>query len=172
VDYDQLYNYPASTLTVQNWLAAGLPALLKMRWDALLENLKTLLAVQGGVFLLPLILVGIWRLRQTLLIKAGCIAWLVTFLVMTFIFPLAGSRGGFLHSGAAFQPLFWATGAEGLAGFVDFGVRWRNWKFQRAIVGFGLLGVLVAGILTIGLTVSRITRDRGAVAGLRGMTLI
>ncbi len=165
VNYDQLYNFPASTLSFQNWLAAGLPALLKMRWDALLENLQTLLAVQGGVFLLPLILAGIWRLRQNTLMKVGILAWLGTFLVMTIVFPLAGSRGGFLHSGAAFQPLFWAAGAEGVAGFVELGVRWRNWKFQRATIGFGILGVLVASLLTMGLTYSRIAPNDEAGSG-------
>lgn len=165
VNYDQLYNFPASTLSFQNWLAAGFPALLKMRWEALLENLQTLLAVQGGVFLLPLILVGIWRLRQNPLMKVGILAWLGTFLVMTFVFPLAGSRGGFLHSGAAFQPLFWSAGAEGVAGFAELGVRWRNWKFQRATVGFGILCVLVASLLTMGLTFTRIAPNDEAGSG-------
>ena len=157
VDYDQLYNFPASTLTFQNWVAAGLPALLKVRWDALLANLQTLLAVQGGIYLLPLILVGGWRLRQAPVIWAGLAAWMITFLAMTVIFPLAGERGGFLHSGAAFQPLFWTLGAEGLAGFVELGMKWRrNWKFQQATIGFGILCVLTAGLVTVGLTVTRI----------------
>ncbi len=156
VNYDQLYNFPASTLTFQNWLAAGIPTLLKIRWDALLENLQTLLAVQGSVFLLPLILVGGWRLKHNPLIRVGLFAWIITFLAMTLIFPLAGSRGGFLHSGAAFQPLFWTTAAEGLAGFVSLGVKWRHWKFRRALIGFGILCVFAAGIVTMGLTVVRI----------------
>ena len=142
-------------------MAVGLPTLVKIRWDALLENLQTLLAVQGGIFLLPLILVGGWRLKRNPLIWAGLIAWVLTFLAMTFIFPLAGSRGGFLHSGAAFQPLFWTAAAEGLAGFVMFGVKWRHWKFQRALIGFGILCVFVAGIVTFGLTVARIAPGNG-----------
>ena len=159
VNYDQLYNFPASTLTFQNWLAAGIPTLFTLRWDALLENLQTLLAVQGGVFLLPLILVGGWRLRHQPIAWLGSAAWLITFLTMTVIFPLAGSRGGFLHSGASFQPLFWVLAAEGLAGFVDLGVKWRNWKFQRAMIGFGIICVTMAGFLTLGLTVARIAPD-------------
>lgn len=158
VDYDQLYNFPASTLTLQNWLGAGFPRLLLMRWNALLENMQTLLAVQGGIFLLPLILVGGWRLKQYPLIWVGSFAWIITFLVMTFIFPLAGSRGGFLHSGAAFQPLFWTAAAEGLAGFVNLGVKLRNWKFERAMIGFGILIVSVAGVVTLGLSATRIAQ--------------
>ncbi len=88
---------------------------------------------------------------------------------MTVIFPLAGARGGFLHSGAAFQPLFWTAGAEGLAGFVELGVKWRrNWKFQRAMIGFGILCVFVASLVTLGLTVTRIAPGDGTGSGWSG----
>jgi len=91
---------------------------------------------------------------------------MITFLAMTVIFPLAGERGGFLHSGAAFQPLFWTLGAEGLAGFVELGMKWRrNWKFQQATIGFGILCVLTAGLVTLGLTVTRILPSDEAGSG-------
>jgi hypothetical protein len=154
--YDQLFTFPADTLTFHNWIAAGIPALLAQRWDALVANLQTSLAVQGEVFLTPLILVGLWRLRRCRVVQLGAGAWLVTFLVMTLAFPLAGSRGGLLHSGAAFQVLFWAAAAEGLVGFIQLGVRWRNWKMERGLPGFAVLAVLIAGLLTAGVTASRL----------------
>ncbi len=156
VDYDQLYNYPASSLNFQTWLTTGWPALFQLRWDAFLVNLQTALAVQGEVFLTPLILAGMWRLRKDRIVQAGAWVWLLTLTVMTLGFPLAGSRGGFLHSGAAFQPLFWAAAAEGLAGFIALGVRLRNWKMDRATVGFGILAVMIAGLLTVAVVATRI----------------
>ena len=163
--YDQLYAFPASALNLQNWLAAGLPALVAQRWDALVANLQTALAVQGAVFLTPLILIGLWRLRKSAVVQIGVAVWLVTFLIMTLVFPLAGARGGFLHSGAAFQPLLWAAAAEGLLAFIDLGVRWRNWKVERALPGFGIIAVLIAALLTLGVTASRVIASDGPQSG-------
>jgi hypothetical protein len=154
--YDQLFAFPASTLSPQNWLSVGLLPLLLQRWDALLANLQTALAVQGAVFLTPLILIGLWRLRKAAILQIGMPVWLLTFLIMTLVFPLAGARGGFLHSGAAFQPLLWAAAAEGLLAFIEWGVRWRNWKVARALPGFGIIAVLIAALLTAGVTAPRV----------------
>lgn len=161
VDYDQLYAFPAGSLNFQNWWASGIVELLKVRWDALVANLQTALAVQGAVYLSPLIVVGFWRLRRHPMVQVGGVFWLVTLAVMTLVFPLAGSRGGFLHSGAAFQPLFWAAAAEGLMGFIDLGVRWRNWKPARAAAGFGLMAVIVASLVTLGVAGARLIGEGG-----------
>ena len=160
-EYDQLYTYPAANLSFEGMLSAGLGVLMQIRWNALLANLETAAAVQGSVFLLPLALTGAWRLRSAWLVRLGSSMWLVTLLVMTLIFPLAGSRGGFLHSGAALQPLIWALSAEGLAGFVEIGVRWRNWKTPRALAGFGLIAVLIASVMTLGIAASRLIGEGG-----------
>jgi hypothetical protein len=164
-NYDQLFAFPASALSPQNWLAAGLLPLLQQRWDALLANLQTALAVQGAVFLTPLILIGLWRLRKAAILQIGMPIWLLTFLIMTLVFPLAGSRGGFLHSGAAFQPLLWAAAAEGLLAFIELGVRWRNWKVARALPGFGIIAVLIAALLTAGVTATRVLASDGSQSG-------
>ena len=165
VNYDQLYAYPANSLTFQNWMGSGIGELVQVRWDALISNLQTVLAVQGAVFLSPLILVGFWRLRHQTLVKVGAVFWLATLGVMTLIFPLAGSRGGFLHSGAAFQPLFWAASSEGLMGFVSLGVRWRSWKPTRAVAGFGLIAVVVAAFSTAGVAGARLASGDPQLSG-------
>jgi hypothetical protein len=165
VDYDQLYAYPADSLNVQNWLASGWGNLLMVRWDALLANLQTAVAVQGSVFLSPLILLGFWRLRRHAMVSLGSIVWLLTLLVMTAVFPLAGSRGGFLHSGAAFQPLFWAAASEGLLSFIDLGIRWRHWKLERAAAGFGWIAIVIAGLMTAGVVGSRLIGGEGLSGG-------
>jgi hypothetical protein len=156
-DYNQMFDYPASQITLQNWLSAGLPAALNDRLSALGLNLQTALAVQSDIFLLPLVLIGLWRLRKVKLVQGGLAMWGLTFLVMTVIFPLAGGRGGFFHSGAAVQPLLWAISIEGFMGLIAVGVKKRNWKFERAERGFGLILIFLCLMLTFALFLPQIT---------------
>lgn len=150
VDYDQTYTFQASSLTFQNWLSAGLGAVLKARWDALVLNLKNMLAVQGSVFLLPFILIGVWKNRKNRIVRWGILGWLLTLFVMTVIFPFSGSRGGFLHSGAAFQPLWWANAAMGLETAIDAGASRRGWRRKTAWRVFCGGTVALAAALTLG----------------------
>ncbi len=159
LEYDQLFSFPAGSLTFSNWWSAGVGYLTQQRWEALVSNAQNVLAVQGNIFLLPLILAGLVRLRRDVTIQLAGAMWLVTLGVMTLVFPLAGARGGFLHSEAAFQPLLWGVAAEGLIGFIGLGVRFRNWKLERAAVGFGILAVLIAAVVTLGLTMVRLLGD-------------
>ncbi len=131
-DYDELYIFPAGQLTMSRWWQAGLGSILQARGWAAGLNLQTALAVQGEIFLAPLILAGMWRLRHHIQLRTGVLAWLVTFLVMTVIFPLQGARGGFFHSGAALQPLFWAAVPFGLDAFIGLGNRLRGWNLRQA----------------------------------------
>jgi len=125
--YDQLYAYPSTQVTAQAWLASGLGAILKVRWDALLANLKTFLGVQAEIFLLPLLIFGLLRYRSDFRVRVGALAWFLVLAVMTLVFPFAGARGGFFHSGAALQPLIWALSAAGIEPFIQWGVRKRRW---------------------------------------------
>jgi hypothetical protein len=156
-NYDQMFAYPASSLNFNTWLANGLGPAVSVRWAALVENLQTVLAVQAEIFLFPFILVGLWRLRKEMMVRLGSLIYAGTFLVMTFVFPLAGGRGGFFHSGAAIQPLLWAAAAEGLIGLVEWSVRLRKtWKFERASRGFGFLMLLISGVMTLALFVPQV----------------
>jgi hypothetical protein len=158
-DYNQMFDFPASQISLQSWLNTGLPAALNERISALWLNLQTTLAVQADIFLLPLTLVGIWRLRKEKLVQFGMAMWVLTFVVMTVVFPLAGGRGGFFHSGAAIQPLLWAVAIEGFIGLIEIGVKKRNWKFERASRGFGLILIFLSLLLTSALFIPQITRD-------------
>ncbi len=144
--YDELYIYPASRLTPAHLLAAGWESILRARLWALGQNLQTALAVQGEIFLFPLIMAGAWRLRRSLTVQTGALAWGLLFLAMTFPFPFAGARGGFFHAGAALQPLWWALAPEGLRAFTDWGARRRGWQPVRAYRVFagGLAGLAFA----------------------------
>ncbi len=158
-NYDQMFAFPASQLNLQSWLASGLGNIIQVRFDALALNLENLLAVQAEIFLLPLIILGAWRLRKERMVRLALSMWLVTFFLMSLVFPLAGSRGGFFHSGAAFQPVFWALAGEGFAGLIALGVRKRSWKFERATKGFGILTILVSTILTLAIFLPQVIPD-------------
>lgn len=147
-DYDELFSYPASLLTPGRWWGSGLPAILSARGWALGINLQTALAVQGMIFLTPLIVWGAWRLRRDFRLRLGTLAWLLTLGVMTLPFPFSGARGGFFHSGAALQPLFLVLAPLGLDQFIDWGARRRGWRPQQArpVFAAGLL------LLALGLT--------------------
>lgn len=147
-DYDQTFLYPVDSLTMTNWLAAGWAAHLQARWTALGMNLKNLLAVQGMVFLLPFMAVGMWRARRSKIIRFGALGWLLTFLLMTVVFPFSGSRGGYLHSGAAFQPLLWACGAYGLEIAIDAGARMRGWSRKTAWRVFSTGTIVLVAVIT------------------------
>jgi hypothetical protein len=135
-EYNQLYAYPASILTFDRWLESGFNAIAQARLVALWQNLQTAVVVQGEIFLTPLVLMGLWHYRRDLRVQMGGLGWLITFLVMTLVFPFVGWRGGFFHSGAAFQPLFWSVVPAGLEIFIGWGVRKRGWVQKQATVVF------------------------------------
>ena len=149
--YNELYIYPASTLTVSRWLQQSLGAILQGRLSAFGQNLTTLFAVQGEIFLAPLILVGVWRTRRQAVVQLGLLAYVLIFTLMTLVFPYAGARGGLLHSGAALQPLFWALAAVGLEAFLSWGVSHRKWVPQQAEIVFAtglvMLALLVSALV-------------------------
>lgn len=152
-DYNQTFLYPAETLTAERWWASGLGAILTARRDALLLNLKTLAGIQGGVALLPFILLAGWRLRRNLLVQTGVVMWLGVLFLMTVVFPFAGSRGGFFHSGAPLQPFLWALAGIGLGQAIEWGSKVRGWQpktawkfFSRGLIGLmALVTLVVAG---------------------------
>jgi hypothetical protein len=154
--YDQLFTYPANRLDIYHWWASGLGEILRVRLWALGQNLQTVMAVQGMIFLLPLIVVGLWHLRDHIVVRSGLLAWLVVFSTMTIIFPFTGVRGGLLHSGAALQPLFFAVVPEGLDVFLDWGVRQRGWTANHASKFFSASLVLLAIFFTVVVTKAKV----------------
>lgn len=146
--YEEMFLYPASLLTAERWWQAGLERLLQARSWALGWNLQTALAVQGEIFLAPLIVFGAWRLRGDRRVQVGFLAWSLLLLSMTLVVPYQGARGGFFHAGAAVQPLFWALAPMGLQVFVEWGQRKRGWNPQEARRVFAPALVVFAMALT------------------------
>jgi hypothetical protein len=158
--YDETFIYPASQLTVQSWLSQGLSNIILARLIALRWNLLNAFAAQGGIFLFPFILIGIWKYRNDERIRLGILAWLTLLFVMTLIFPYAGARGGFFHSGAALQSLWWTLAPLGLETLV-ITVRKRNLFTPAAFKIFGGALVGVAILMTVVIITIRVLRSWG-----------
>ncbi len=141
--YDDIFNYPADAgLHALAEGSAG--ALLAARWQALVQNLGTFIAVEGMVALGPLMLVALWRRRRAPFLRAFWLYAIGLHLAMTLLFPFPGMRGGLLHSAAALLPWWAALAATGLDDAVDWAARRRrSWHpalarrvFSAALVVF------------------------------------
>jgi len=146
VDYDDLYAFPGSLITPSRWWESGVVAIAQARLWAAGQNLVTALVVQGDIFLSPLIVVGLWRLRGIRSVRFGTLAWALSLALMSLVFPFAGARGGFYHSGAAVQTLIWAAAPAGLWAFVEWGERRRGWRVVQAwrVFRAGILVLVIA----------------------------
>jgi hypothetical protein len=82
---------------------------------------------------------------------------LLTFGVMTLLFPFAGMNGSFFHSGAAVQVLLWAAAAPGIETVVDWLAGLRKWQRGASVRRF-LEGLLIATciLLSLGLYLQRV----------------
>jgi hypothetical protein len=125
-NYNQTFIYPPEHLTRESFSQAGWDSALQNRIRAFSSNVGNAFGAQGGIFLFPFILIGLWQLRHDLRAKIAVTGWLILFAVMTVIFPFAGSRGSFFHAGAAFQPYWWAAAPIGL----DAALNWARSRGQ------------------------------------------
>ena len=146
-EYNDLFNLNSASLTPQNWVAQGFSSNLRNITSAILANLKTVFIVQGQIILAPLLISGIYSNRKDRLVRVAIFIWSMIFIVMSVVFPFAGMRGGFFHSGAAMQPMIWVLALKGFYNFINWGEINRNWKPDKAKIIFGgSLIILIAGL--------------------------
>ena len=122
-------------------------SLLAARLTALRWNLLNAVAAQGGIFLLPFIIIGAWHYRRDLRVRLGMCGWVTLLGVMTLALPAVGARGGWFHAGAGFQPLWWCLAPLGLERMVD-AARRRGLFTPQASVVFGSAMVCIAAVMT------------------------
>ena len=140
-NYNQTFVYPPEALTRESFLQAGWESALQNRIGAFASNLSNAFAAQGGIFLFPFMLIGLWQLRHELRTRIAVAGWLILFTVMTVIFPFAGSRGSFFHAGAAFQPYWWVAAPIGLEAVLLWARSHGQFKDKNA--PYFLQGILV-----------------------------
>jgi hypothetical protein len=155
--YNQTFIYPAELITREGFLKAGWDAAIQDRLGALGANFGNAIGAQGELFLLPFILIGLWHLRKDVRTKIAVTGWVLLFAVMTFIFPFAGARGSFFHSGAAFQPYWWALAPLGLDVLVTLGYEKKKITDPNlgivSQVSLVLIAVIATGYLVFGHTI-------------------
>lgn len=151
-NYNQLFSYPPGSITVGSWLKNGWLDALQIRFWALNINLQNMLASQASIFLFPLILIGIWKMKKDFRIITSVFGWMSYIIMMSFVFPFAGARGGFFHSGAALQPMWWSLAPIGLVALVEWVGKKRSWNIEVASKVF-LWGTLGLAILFTGFVV-------------------
>lgn len=143
--YDELFSYPANILNFTHWIQSGFIQILETGFESLFKNLGTFLGVNCTVILLPFIILAVWKRRKLWFVQFGIIMFLFILGVMSFIFPFAGMRGGFLHSGSAFQIFFWTLGGLGIYDGLIWMEKRHNWKAKKSskVFGVGLLVVFL-----------------------------
>jgi hypothetical protein len=95
-------------------------------------------------------------LRNERIVRFAVLMWVLTLGIMTFVFPFAGSRGGFLHSASAVQPVIWAAVPFGLEAFVNLGVRLRRWNANKSWPVFAAGVISICMLFTAALFWSRV----------------
>ena len=173
--YNQTFSYPAESITREGFLEAGWSAAMDVRLKVLNANFGTAFAAQGEIFLFPFILIGLWQLRKELRTKIAVTGYLLLFFVMTFIFPFAGARGSFFHSGAAFQPMWWVAAPVGLDAVIKWARKRGQFTDRNAPYVFQGLLVVLAIIVTAWLVNFRVienpTNEEGTYASVEKMFL-
>ena len=147
-NYNQTFIYPPEDLSREGFIQAGWAAAWQDRLMAFNANFGNAFAAQGGIFLFPFILIGLWTLRNDLRTRIAVVGWLILFVVMTVIFPFAGSRGSFFHAGAAFQPYWWVVAPIGLDTVIQWVQKRGLLKDENAPLFFQVILVLLAIIMT------------------------
>jgi hypothetical protein len=145
--YDDLY-CAGCELSLRSYLAWGWEGILRSKLWALHINLQRFLAEDCLVFLLPLVLVGFYRLRRERTVMLTAVYLAAAFAVHTFAFTFPGPRGGFFHASAAALPVLFAAAAEGLDASVAWLGRYRRWNRQQARCVFSAAAVLGAVALS------------------------
>ncbi len=146
--YDDLFVYPSTSLTIANWISTGVENIVLDRFKALGSNLQTLIASGGMIFLTPIMIIGYWMQKSSNVIKLAMVMLFTILTAMTVFFPYAGERGGFFHSLAALQTIFWSLVPVGLDSTIQWGMKHRNWISERSWKMFGTALVVVAGIFS------------------------
>jgi hypothetical protein len=153
--YDELFAYPPEKITFQRWIQSDFGNILMVRIQALWANLKNLLFVNGVIFLSPLMFIGAWNQRRTMLLRLVFFYLILLLLLMSFVFPFAGSRGGFFHSSTAVMPILWVFAPLGLKIAIDKGVEIRNWQREQAMGIFVPATFILAAVVTLALLWTR-----------------
>ncbi len=147
--YDDLFCYGCD-LSLRSYLAWGWGNILHSKLFALWANFQRLLAEDCQVFLLPFVLIGLYRLRRRPPFALSLICLFLLYLLHSLAFTFPGWRGGFFHSSGALLPFLHAAAMEGLDVVVKWAARWRRrWNVRQARAVFTAGSVVLAILLSL-----------------------
>ena len=146
--YDDLFCYGCE-LSLRSYLAWGWLDILRSKLWAAGVNVARLLAEDCLIFLLPLVVVGLHRLRRCPPFLLSLIYLLLIYLTHSLAFTFPGPRGGFFHAGAPALPFLFTAGAEGVGETVRWAARRRRWDLPQARAVFTAAVVLAAVALSV-----------------------
>jgi hypothetical protein len=86
----------------------------------------------------------------------------MTLAAMTAVYPFAGARGGFFHSGASVQTVWWVLAPVGLDRVIAWGSRLRSWNAAQAGTVFRSGLVALAVLLTAVIVYGRVMGGGGS----------
>ena len=153
--YDDLFCYRCD-LSLRSYLAWGWPEILRSKLWAAGVNLERFLAEDGLVFLLPFILIGLYRLRRHPPFSLSLMYLFLIYLLHSLVFTFPGPRGGFFHTSAPVLPFLFAAGAEGVEGAVGWVGRRRRWNLRQAQAVFGVAAAVLAVLLSVYVTAQKL----------------
>jgi hypothetical protein len=155
INYNDLFSFPPEKLTLVHLLSTGIGTILLDRLQALVSNLGTWIGVAGLVILAPFGAYGLWLNRKHKIIQFYLLMLGLLTLVMSFVFPYAGTHGGFFHSLSAFQCLLWALIPIGFAEAIARIAVWRKWKPERSLRLLGSTLLVITLLLSVGFFASK-----------------
>jgi hypothetical protein len=153
--YDDLFCYQCD-LSLRSYLAWGWSEILRSKLWAAGVNLERFLAEDCLVFLLPFILIGLYRLRRHPPFSLSLMYLFLIYLLHSLVFTFPGPRGGFFHASAPVLPFLFAAGAEGVEGAVGWVGRRRRWNLRQAQAVFGVAAAVLAVLLSVYVTAQKL----------------
>ncbi len=146
--YDDLYRYSGG-LTPQAYLAWGWGNILRSKLDGLWKNLGQVAFAGWMIYLAPFGLLGVWRLRRRVELRAEWLYLIALYLAMSLVFTYPGMRGGMFHSLSALLPFLYVAALEGLDMAVEWVARRRaHWHAGRAQRVFRVAAIAFAVVLS------------------------
>ena len=164
--YDDMFCYGCD-LSLRSYLAWDWPEILRSKLWAAGVNLQRFLAEDCLVFLLPFVLIGLYRLRRRSPFTLSLIYLFLIYLVHSLAFTFPGPRGGFFHASAPALPFLFAAAIVGLDAAVGWVARWRHWNRRQAQAVFATAAVVGAVALSGYVAAGKLPAWRDADAAYR-----
>ena len=145
--YDDLFCYGCD-LSLRSYLGWGWPDILHSKLWAAGVNATRFLAEDCLIFLLPFVVVGLYRLRRHTPFCLSLFYLLLVYLAHSVAFTFPGPRGGFFHASTPALPFLFVSGGEGVEAAVRWAARRRRWDVRQARAVFTVAAVVVAVALS------------------------